>query len=212
MGMSEAEPLTFDRWQERANIWVRRNFPDSGASEQFLGIVEEVGEFAAAACKRLTAIREKDSAVALAAEFEMEDAIGDICIYLVNYCNFRDIEISHWVRVAGLGAGAIEDFQAFVELDREPSLKGFAAQDIVRWLGTLAHAQLKTRQGIRGSEDEHRKTEINAVVELFVSLAHVCNEIAADLSTIIAKTSDHVFARDWITNPTNGESPCPQSL
>lgn len=207
-----SEALTFDRWQERANVWVRRNFPNSGASEQFLGIVEEMGEYAVASAARYRAIQDGDDDAKYDAEAELSDAIGDICIYLANYCNFRDIEISDWVRKAGLGNGTISDFQAFVYLDREPGLPNFPAHDLVRFLGSLAHSQLKTRQGIRGSEAKHRAAEINSVVEMFVTLAHICNQLDLALSDIIAKTSDHVFARDWIANPQNGESPCPKPL
>lgn len=207
--MGEAETLTFDRWQERANVWVRRNFPTSGASEQFLGIVEEIGEFATAVADRCNAMLVRDEDAKAEALLAIADAIGDISIYLVNYCNFRDIELSYWVNQAALGSGSISGFQSLVFCDREPTIRGHAAQDLVIWLGRLAHAQLKARQGIRGTEDEHRTTEINAVVEMFVALAHTCNDFSFDLADIIAKTSDHVFARDWIANPTNGAAPCP---
>jgi len=68
--------------QEQIGEWQDRNFPGSTADEMFLGIVEEVGELAHARLKGAQGL--------LSHQVEAEtDAIGDILIFLMNYCNKR---------------------------------------------------------------------------------------------------------------------------
>jgi len=68
--------------QQQVGEWHERTFPDSTASEMFEGIVEEVGELAHARLKGRQGLMK--NAVA-----EEKDAIGDILVFLLNYCNKR---------------------------------------------------------------------------------------------------------------------------
>jgi NTP pyrophosphatase (non-canonical NTP hydrolase) len=69
---------------------VTHNFPNSDSVEQLLGVVEEVGELAHAVLKFRQGIRgtsEEHRA-------ETIDAVGDILIYLINFCNYEKIDIA----------------------------------------------------------------------------------------------------------------------
>lgn len=72
--------------QQDMKEWLDHNFPDTTPLEQFLGIVEEVGELSHVILKDQQGIRE-----AADPDYnpvpEIQDAIGDIAIYLINFCN-----------------------------------------------------------------------------------------------------------------------------
>lgn len=68
--------------QSELNIWVSNNFGDRPAYHPLLGIGEELGELNHAFLKKEQGIRtneDHDSA--------MVDAVGDILIYLLDFCN-----------------------------------------------------------------------------------------------------------------------------
>ncbi len=65
--------------------WGRYNFPDATSDEQFLGVVEEVGEIAHAILKGKQGIR----GYSPEDEEEIKDGIGDLIIFLLNYCDRR---------------------------------------------------------------------------------------------------------------------------
>lgn len=65
--------------------WAKKNFPKTSAIEQFLGIVEEVGELSHCVLKTKQKIR----GGIVDKRLEEIDAIGDIAIYLINFCNYR---------------------------------------------------------------------------------------------------------------------------
>lgn len=64
--------------------WQNRNFPAAEAIHLFLGVVEEVGELAHAILKLKQGIRGDNH------EAEAKDAVGDIMIFLMNYCSRND--------------------------------------------------------------------------------------------------------------------------
>jgi NTP pyrophosphatase (non-canonical NTP hydrolase) len=70
--------------------WRQRNFPNANATQQLLGVVEEVGELAHAHLKQIQGIRgtpeEHDAAI--------KDAVADIVIYLLGYCSYRGLGLS----------------------------------------------------------------------------------------------------------------------
>jgi len=79
--------------------WLAHNFPKQQAHEPLLGLVEEVGELAHAHLKSAQGIREID------AEMDKVDAVGDIFIYLMSYCNSNGIDLEKaiaitWERVS----------------------------------------------------------------------------------------------------------------
>lgn len=71
--------------QAAMKSWLEYNFPGTTSFEQFSGVVEEVGELAHAMLKMSQGIRGTKEEL----EEKERDAIGDVAIYLINYCNTR---------------------------------------------------------------------------------------------------------------------------
>jgi len=64
--------------------WSLRNFPERKPHQPLLGAMEELGELAHAHLKEEQGIRTDEDH-----EGNAMDAIGDIVIYLMDYCNQR---------------------------------------------------------------------------------------------------------------------------
>jgi NTP pyrophosphatase (non-canonical NTP hydrolase) len=88
--------------QEEQRPWVKHNFnPQScdvcGRSDDhypFLGLVEELGELAHAVLKAAQKIRGSEEKH----REEAEDAVGDLVIYLADFCSRHDIDLQDSVR------------------------------------------------------------------------------------------------------------------
>lgn len=70
--------------------WLEHNFPDTNADQQFKGMIEEIGELAHADLKREQGIRDIDSEDH---KRKVEDAVGDIVMYLCGWCTKRGINL-----------------------------------------------------------------------------------------------------------------------
>jgi NTP pyrophosphatase (non-canonical NTP hydrolase) len=68
--------------------WHRRNFPNSQKYESLLGILEEAGELAHAHLKVVQGIRGGEDL-----EAQREDAVGDLLVFLLNYCNTNSLDL-----------------------------------------------------------------------------------------------------------------------
>lgn len=93
-------PMTIIALQAVLAEWQQRNFPDTTAEMCFLGIVEEVGELAHANLKKVQGIR----GTAAQHDEAAKDAVGDIFVYLNQYCtkrgwNLEDILLEVLTRV-----------------------------------------------------------------------------------------------------------------
>lgn len=77
-----SEGMTFGCLQERAHAWQVKNFGEQPAGRILLGVVEEVGELSHAQLKMEQGIRGS----AIEHDAAGRDAVGDILIYLANYC------------------------------------------------------------------------------------------------------------------------------
>lgn len=73
--------------QRQCRQWGETNFPNATDVQQFIGVVEEVGELAHFMLKEAQGIRE--SAEGANTEVHQMDAVGDITIFLINLCNKR---------------------------------------------------------------------------------------------------------------------------
>lgn len=78
----------------------------------------------------------------------------------------------------------------FPEAERVDPVLGVAEET-----GELCHAVLKMKQGIRTSED-HMEEAIDAIGDLVIYLADVCNKYGFDLESIVYSTWDEVKQRD----------------
>lgn len=88
--------MNLDILQVEVRAWSDRNFPNSGADDKLLGVVEEIGELAHAVLKSRQGIRGN----AKQHEAAEQDAIGDIVIYLLDYCGKRGWSLDTLVRTA----------------------------------------------------------------------------------------------------------------
>lgn len=97
-----ANELSFSRLQAQAKEWQERNFKRTPSYRLLLGIAEEVGELCHAHLKAEQGIRGCERE-----HFEAKiDAVGDIVIFLANYCSAEGIDLesavsSTWRRVRG---------------------------------------------------------------------------------------------------------------
>lgn len=92
--------IDFKELQSEMKAWQKKNFPKSGALDCFLGVVEEVGELAHALLKGRQNIRHPSTEI----KYKMRDAVGDIVIYLMNFCalmgwDFAEIVEETWAVV-----------------------------------------------------------------------------------------------------------------
>lgn len=74
--------------QKEHKEWGKRNFGDSPSWQPLLGVQEEVGELSHAHLKEAQGIRGTENH-----EENAKDAIADIILYLIDYCNRRDFDI-----------------------------------------------------------------------------------------------------------------------
>lgn len=73
--------LTLGAFQKQVKEWQEHNFPDHEPWEPLVGLSEEVGELSHAHLKRYQGIRKDEDH-----EANGQDAIGDILVYLADYC------------------------------------------------------------------------------------------------------------------------------
>jgi NTP pyrophosphatase (non-canonical NTP hydrolase) len=82
------------QWQSEHRTWLDKNFPNQQLHDPLLGIVEEVGELAHAHLKASQQIREYARAFDEAKFLHAAtDALGDIFIYMMSYCNSNGIDL-----------------------------------------------------------------------------------------------------------------------
>lgn len=82
----------------------------------------------------------------------------------------------------------------------------WTALGIVEEMGELAHAMLKQKQKIRGTHEEWEAKGKDAVGDIIVFLAHLCNEKGWSLAECLDTAWSEASVRDWIKFPTNGVS------
>lgn len=83
--------------QNHVSAWADYNFGSVPSWQPLLGVGEEVGELNHAHLKQAQKIRGYTDEVALAAK---KDAIGDIIIFLANYCGRENIDLGECVETA----------------------------------------------------------------------------------------------------------------
>jgi NTP pyrophosphatase (non-canonical NTP hydrolase) len=84
----------FAKLQDEVRQWANANFGDVPSWQPLLGVQEEAGELCHAFLKREQQIRgdrEKHN-------HDMRDAVGDIVIYLLDFCSREGIDFEQAVR------------------------------------------------------------------------------------------------------------------
>jgi NTP pyrophosphatase (non-canonical NTP hydrolase) len=77
---------------------------------------------------------------------------------------------------------------------------------MVEELGELAHAILKGEQSIRGTPEEHEAAAKDAIGDMTVFAASLCNKRGWDYQKVMEDTWADVKVRDWKKFPMNGLS------
>lgn len=84
--------IDLNRIQHEQWIWARKNFGPSKPHQPLLGLIEEVGELAHAHLKTEQDIRKGEDL-----EAKRRDSIGDICVYLLEYCTCFQISLEETI-------------------------------------------------------------------------------------------------------------------
>lgn len=84
--------------QSTASAWSRRNFGEHYGSgyRNLLGVAEEVGELCHAQLKGEQGIRHLPEEIAAM----KRDAVGDILIFLANYCDSQGLDMEECANIA----------------------------------------------------------------------------------------------------------------
>jgi NTP pyrophosphatase (non-canonical NTP hydrolase) len=81
--------FTLRQLQEEQRVWADHNFPNRVSYQPLLGVLEELGELAHHHLKASQGIR---GSTELHRE-KARDAVGDLMIYLADYCNLEGYEM-----------------------------------------------------------------------------------------------------------------------
>lgn len=150
----------FDTIQKEMVNWQGHNFPKRESWCPLMGLGEELGE-----------LNET-----IFDEAALEDAIGDCCIYLSDYCNAMGYSLQE-IR------------------DRETEMI-YDAREVLINYGKLCHAHLKQNQKIRMHEN-HKENSLNAIAKL---LTYLSTHTPKNVETIAWETWIKVRLRDWQKN------------
>jgi NTP pyrophosphatase (non-canonical NTP hydrolase) len=85
--------MTIREIQGEVGVWQSHNFPNHEPWEPLLGAMEELGELAHAHLKQHQKIRNTEDH-----EANAKDAVADVTIYLMDYCNSRGWDFEQLVR------------------------------------------------------------------------------------------------------------------
>lgn len=154
--------------QAEVGAWALRNFGVQDSHRPLLGVFEEIGELARA-CDHADLP-------------EIRDAIGDICIYTLHYCDIR-------------GWSFEEIFDGRV---RDETLGSQLA--IVE---KLSHHHLKGAQGIRGKAEVHDYAMKHTFGHLFWFLETVAEDAHVLFHACLQESWNQVRLRDWKKNPND---------
>jgi NTP pyrophosphatase (non-canonical NTP hydrolase) len=151
--------------QAEQKEWSERNFGKQPSHRPLLGVIEELCELEMAETTE-----------------EILDAVGDVGIYMSDYCNKRE-----W---------AMQDLWASAQ-EAQPSHATYP-YEMIRW---LAHSQLKGEQNIRGGSAAHDAKMRATLVSVLVSMRAHCDDEGAVFTDVMQKVWEKVKQRNWVANP-----------
>jgi NTP pyrophosphatase (non-canonical NTP hydrolase) len=159
-------------FQQEVGDWSRKNFPNNTAMNPLLGLAEEIGELAEA-----TAMGNFD---------KITDSIGDIMVYMADYCSRRD----------GFNLASMTSNRTVLPY------RSFDITGIVIEQGKLFRAVLKAQQGIRGLSDEHTTREKLALIAIIVHVRDYQQSVSFE--EVVELTWGKVKQRDWQKDKKTG--------
>jgi len=87
--------MELSEFQKEVKGWADHNFPDGEPWEPLVGAMEELGELSHAHLKEHQSIRIETNYF-----LDKQDAIGDIIVYLADYCNRNGLDLEWCVSSA----------------------------------------------------------------------------------------------------------------
>lgn len=173
--------VDLDAIQAEQVTWSLRNFGEQPAYRPLLGIIEELCELDKA-CGGDAEDDNVDEEGAL-------DALGDVAIYMLDYCGKRGWRIKEfWDAKAPLDAEAYDQAES-----------GYL--NVIPLIEKLSHHQLKGEQNIRGGAAHHDaeiKTTLSAVLWALDTAADALDQ---DFLSVMNAVWQKVRLRDWTKNP-----------
>lgn len=199
--------------------WSLRNFGAQHARYPLMGMIEELLEFdeawklkeeahgrhgeAKGADPMLVSpeldkeITDADRELELTKLYaEVYDAIGDIAIYMLDYCGKSGLQLNDlWNRRTFLDERMRKNWNDLAPLARR-----------------LAHHQLKGEQGIRGSKEDHDKEIVKTCEGILAHLDLICRYLKKDFIVILEAVWAKVRLRDWTKNKNNAHKVAEQQV
>jgi hypothetical protein len=165
--------FTLKQLQSETKLWAEHNFGNVNktyAYHPLLGMIEEMGELE----------------IALDAEssLEIQDAIGDVIIYMADYCNRMQFNL---------------EVISNIPLNRFP-----IASEILPIIGRICHGQLKLEQNIRGSAAAHIVDIHECLCYIIHWLNCICLSSDWNFLNIVRDVWESVHQRDWKRNAEDG--------
>ncbi len=188
--------------QEEQIAWSQRNFGMQSYRQPLLGMIEEICELEAAWRTRdtqMVSILNHPTSVAAVdpkPTDEVLDAIGDIAIYMLDYCGKRGWQLkTFW------------DARQF----RNDEGREFW-WNLVPHARKLAHHDLKSSQGIRGTQEEHDREIMTTLSAILAHAEFICRYLERDFLTILNDVWSKVRLRDWTKNRANAHAVAAQQV
>lgn len=155
--------------------WVEHNFPKRNKVDALLGITEELGELFVAYKRN--------------SEGLIVDAIGDMVIYTLSFCNTNDIDLKYalGITIMSEGGTTIQVLNSLVEI-----------------VGQLNHVFLKTKQKIRITQEESEHQTNILIAKLITALTKLCMYKGHNFIELVNNVWSEVSKRDWIKYPKTG--------
>lgn len=168
--------IDFDTIQAEQVAWSLKNFGEQPAYRPMLGIIEE--------------LRELEDADNDENDVEVEDALGDVAIYMLDYCGKR-----------GWRMQALWDVRVCPEWLEEYTVSEYGMPYVSPFIKRLSHSQLKGEQNIRGGAEKHDQVLMGTLSSVLWLLDEVAKAADKDFPSILTGVWAKVSKRDWKANP-----------
>lgn len=175
------ESKSIETIQREHLAWATYNFGERRPDDPHLGMIEEVGELAHAMLKRRQGIRGN----AEQHDAKAKDAIGDISIYMIDFCNLTgiDVELMH---------------TEALEMPR----RSYSDQESI--------LRIQVAMGIMAArviDESYRGTDLRYDIRnILRGMLDLCLCRQWDFSAILNETWEDVGKRDWKKFPGDGIS------
>ena len=159
--------MNYSALQSEVGTWSREQFGEQSRTFPLMGVNEELGELAHS-CQQ----NERD---------EVIDGIGDVMLYLADFCSLSEIELERCSRDYPAPHGNTDTFQQLL------------------WCaGLLNRSVLKQKQGIRlGEPRVGKEAEREAIGSIIRTLERVCVAYNTTLDECIGTAWGEVGNRSW---------------